>query len=223
VQGPEAEKHLQPLCAPGLDLSSLSFMEGRVTTLGGSSAYITRCGYTGEDGFEVSVAADFGTELAERLVGQGSAMAGLGARDALRLEAGLCLYGNDIDETITPVEAVLMWTIQKRRREQGGFPGHAKIMAQFSSGAATKKRVGLLCSGPPARKGAEVIANGEVVGHVTSGSHSPILGRPVAMAYLPPKPKELGPLQTKVRNKAYDAEVTKTPFVPTKYKSAPKK
>jgi aminomethyltransferase len=218
VQGPEAEKHLQPIC--DIDLSKLSFMEGRETTLGGKPAYVTRCGYTGEDGFEVSVAYGFGTELAERLLGEGSAMAGLGARDALRLEAGLCLYGNDIDEETTPVEAKLMWTIQKRRRQDGGFPGHEKIMAQFTGKTATRGRVGLLCSGAPARKGAEVRAGGKTIGVVTSGSHSPILGRPVAMAYLPNNVKDLGPLETFVRNKGYAAELSKMPFVPTKYKSA---
>jgi aminomethyltransferase len=217
VQGPEAEKHLQPIC--DFDLSQLSFMQGRETTLGGAPAYVTRCGYTGEDGFEVSVAAGFGTELAERLCGAGSAMAGLGARDALRLEAGLCLYGNDIDEETTPVEARLMWTIQKRRRQDGGFPGHEQIMAQFNNKTITRARVGLLCSGAPARKGAEVKAGGKTIGVVTSGSHSPILGRPVAMAYLPVNAKDLGPLETSVRNKTYAAELSKMPFVPTKYKT----
>jgi aminomethyltransferase len=219
VQGPEAEKHLQPLC--DFDLSSLSFMQGRETKLGGAPAYVTRCGYTGEDGFEVSVAAGFGVELAERLCGEGSAMAGLGARDALRLEAGLCLYGNDIDEETTPVEAMLMWTIQKRRRQDGGFPGHEKIMAQFTNKTATRARVGLLCTGAPARTGAEVkTADGKIIGVVTSGSHSPILGRPVAMAYLPKGAKDLGPLETVVRKKGYAAELSKMPFVPTKYKTA---
>jgi aminomethyltransferase len=217
VQGPEAEQHLQPIC--DFDLSQLSFMQGRETTLGGKPAYVTRCGYTGEDGFEVSVASGFGVELAERLLGEGSAMAGLGARDALRLEAGLCLYGNDIDEETSPVEALLMWTIQKRRRQDGGFPGHEKIMAQFNGKTATRKRVGLLCSGAPARTGAEVKANGKTIGVVTSGSHSPILGRPVAMAYLPTNAKDLGPLETSVRNKTYAAELSKMPFVATKYKN----
>lgn len=148
-------------------------------------------------------------------------MAGLGARDALRLEAGLCLYGNDIDEETTPVEAMLMWTIQKRRRQDGGFPGHEKIMAQFTNKTATRARVGLLCTGAPARKGAEVkTADGKIIGVVTSGSHSPILGRPVAMAYLPKGAKDLGPLETVVRKKGYAAELSKMPFVPTKYKTA---
>merc|ERR1719258_463960 len=167
VQGPEAEKHLQPIC--DFDLSQLSFMQGRETTLGGKPAYVTRCGYTGEDGFEVSVASGFGVELAERLCGGGSAMAGLGARDALRLEAGLCLYGNDIDEETTPVEAKLMWTIQKRRRQEGGFPGHKQIMEQFAAKDPNgRTRVGLVCS----------------------GIFSPILNRPISMAYIPKSKKD---------------------------------
>jgi len=217
VQGPQAEKHLQPLV--DVDLSQLKFMEGREVKLGGAAGYVTRCGYTGEDGFEVSVAESFATELAERLLGEGSAMAALGARDALRLEAGLCLYGNDIDEDTTPVEAVLMWTIQKRRRAEGGFPGHAQIMEQFTAKDPTlRTRVGMLCSGAPARTGADVVADGAVVGKVSSGTFSPTLNRPISMAFIP-KNKKDAKLETKVRNKTYAAEFTKMPFVPTKYKS----
>merc|ERR550537_1245533 len=182
VQGPEAEKVLAPLVP--FDLASLKFMQGLPCKLFGQDAYVTRCGYTGEDGFEVSVCKDKAQEVCEQLIGAGAEMAGLGARDALRLEAGLCLYGHDIDEATLPVEAALMWTIPKRRRAEGGFPGHKEIMEAFTAKPA-RRRVGILTTGAPPREGSEVLVDGEVVANICSGTFSPTLKRGIAMAYLP--------------------------------------
>merc|ERR550537_769876 len=216
VQGPEAERVLNPLVP--FDLAELKFMQGKPCKLFGQDAYVTRCGYTGEDGFEVSVCKDKAVHLCEELIGGGAEMAALGARDALRLEAGLCLYGHDIDEATLPVEAALMWTIPKRRRAEGGFPGHAQIMKAFGTKPVPRRRVGLLATGAPPREGSDVLVDGEVVGQVCSGTFSPTLKRPIAMAYLPTR-RPLGTIETRVRGKAYPAELTKMPFVPHQYKN----
>ncbi|MCL4141155.1 UNVERIFIED_CONTAM: hypothetical protein GTU68_041611 [Idotea baltica] len=191
------------------------------TELMGEVCRITRCGYTGEDGFEISVPNRKAVELCETLVGTsdgGVQLAGLGARDSLRLEAGLCLYGNDIDESTTPVEALLAWTIGKRRRETADFPGAEIILRQLKE-KPQKKRVGLVSQGPPPRTSCSVLSpEGTVVGKVTSGCPSPSLGKNVAMAYVSSSFSKAGTkLQVQVRNKAIDATVTKMPFVKCNY------
>jgi aminomethyltransferase len=203
-----------------MDFMSLGHFDWRGATL-----FITRSGYTGEDGYEVSVPAMLAGDLADALLGGEEVQAiGLGARDSLRLEAGLCLYGHDIDETTSPIEAALAWSISKRRRAEGGFPGAARIQKQLAEGVA-RRRVGLLLDGKaPAREGAEIAdAQGAIVGRVTSGGFSPSLGRPIAMGYVPPALAEPGTaLSLIVRGKPLAAQVVAPPFVPTRYHRSPK-
>ena len=215
LQGPAAAEVLAALLPK---ISGLPFMGSMDLEISSHPVTVTRCGYTGEDGFEISVGRDFAVELAKRLVGnQKVKLAGLGARDALRIEAGLCLYGQDIDETTSPVEAGLAWTIGKRRRAQGGFPGDDVILQQLKGGV-TRQRVGLLVTGPPAREGAKVNKNGDHVGTVTSGTFSPSLGRPIAIAYVQTEAATSGnELTTLVRDKQSPAIVTKLPFVKPNY------
>jgi aminomethyltransferase len=186
----------------------------------GIPALVTRCGYTGEDGFEISVPADRAAELAEALLAQPEvAPAGLGARDSLRLEAGLCLYGNDIDETTTPVEADLVWTLGKRRRVAWDFPGAAVIRVQLDRGAP-RLRVGLRPEGKaPARAGTPILApDGATVGTVTSGGFSPTLGVPIAMGYVRRDLSADGTaLNLLVRGRPLAARVAPLPFVPHRY------
>ncbi|KAG7210082.1 hypothetical protein KM043_011654 [Ampulex compressa] len=186
LQGPTAAAVLQTLVK--VDLTKLKFMNSVETEVSGSKIRISRCGYTGEDGFEISVPGKEARGLVERILDITDVkLAGLGARDSLRLEAGLCLYGHDIHEETTPVEASLLWLVAKRRRAEANFPGAQRILSQIKSGV-TKKRIGLmLAQGPPAREGAAILTpEGERVGQVTSGGPSPTLGRPVAMGYVPP-------------------------------------
>ena len=176
--------------------------------------------YTGEDGVEISIPeAHIETVVAavlESKAGQAK-LAGLGARDSLRLEAGLCLYGNDIDEDTTPVEAGLVWTIGKRRRQTKDFPGADLILQQIKE-KPLRKRVGIVSKGPPAREHTKIMENGQVVGEITSGCPSPSLGFNVAMGYVPlAKAKNGTNLQLQVRNKVIDATVSKMPFLPTNY------
>ena len=170
LQGPSMVQCLQPLTST--DLTQLGFMTSVVTEVAGvAGCRVTRCGYTGEDGVEISVPQDRAVHLVETILGSGGqpALAGLGARDSLRLEAGLCLYGNDIDETTTPIEAALAWLIPKTRRARGGFPGESVIKRQLQEGV-TRKRVGLLSKGAPARSHAVILdGEGNKVGEVTSG------------------------------------------------------
>ncbi|XP_067684640.1 aminomethyltransferase, mitochondrial-like [Haliotis asinina] len=224
VQGPKMTKVLQP--GINFDLCQLTFMTSALTSIFGiPDCRITRCGYTGEDGVEISVAEDQVEELLKLLLSSSHAevrMAGLGARDSLRLEAGLCLYGNDITEDTTPVEANLNWVIAKRRRDTGGFPGADVILSQLKlkSKGITRKRVGFISSGPPARAGAIILdAEGQkTIGHVTSGCPSPSLKTNISMGYVETHFSKTGtPIKFKVRQKAVDGEVVKMPFVPTKY------
>ncbi|XP_015595871.1 aminomethyltransferase, mitochondrial [Cephus cinctus] len=218
LQGPEAAKALQSLL--NIDLSKLYFMNSVETRLLNSLVRISRCGYTGEDGFEISVPAKHIREIAEQLLAIPEVkLSGLGARDSLRLEAGLCLHGHDIDESTTPVEAALTWLVAKRRRAQADFPGAEKILSQIKLGTR-KKRVGLLLGhGPPAREGAAILTpEGEKVGVVTSGGPSPTLGRPIAMGYTPPDLAQSGSgVLVEVRGKTYKATISKMPFVKTNY------
>lgn len=216
VQGPAAEAVLATL-APAA--AGLSFMRGVFAAVAGAEAYITRSGYTGEDGFEISVAGNAAVQVAEAILAHPlAAPAGLGARDTLRLEAGLCLYGHDLDETTTPVEADLGFVIGKRRREQGGFPAAARIQAELAGGPA-RLRVAFLPEGrAPVREGAEIVtASGAVVGTITSGTFSPTLDRPIAMGYV-----QLGaleqPLAARLRGRDIPLSRAALPFVPTRYK-----
>ncbi|KAI4495894.1 hypothetical protein M0802_008300 [Mischocyttarus mexicanus] len=218
LQGPVASKALQPFLQ--IDLSKLKFMNSVITNVMGVSARISRCGYTGEDGFEISVPGTKACDLAEKILeNQEVKLAGLGARDSLRLEAGLCLYGHDIDHNVTPVEAALNWLVAKRRRTEANFPGAKRILSQIKLGT-TKKRIGLILGqGPPAREGANILTpEGERVGTVTSGAPSPTLGRPIAMGYIPPDLAQSGQgVLVEIRGKTYKATVTKMPFIKTKY------
>jgi len=214
LQGPEAVAVLEPLL-PGV--GELSFMTYASFPWQGSKLNVSRSGYTGEDGFEVSVPADEARAFAEKLLEDDRVtLIGLGARDSLRLEAGLCLHGHDIDASTTPIEAGLAWSIQKRRREEGGFPAAERIQAELKNGPA-RKRVGLELAGKtPAREGAEITApDGRKIGRVTSGGFAPSLGRPIAMAYVESAFATPGTdLNIIVRGTPLAARVSQTPFVP---------
>ncbi len=221
LQGPAACGVMEDL-APGV--SDMRFMDARACRVGGIDCFLTRSGYTGEDGFEISVAAVDAVALAEYLLAAESvAWAGLGARDSLRLEAGLCLYGQDIDERTTPVEAGLTWAIQKVRRaggaRAGGFPGADRVLDQLANGTDLL-RVGIRPTGrQPVRAGAELVdAGGVSVGRVTSGCHGATVDGPVAMGYLRSDLTATGTaLGAMVRGKALAVEVAKMPFVPQRY------
>ncbi|KAI8985109.1 aminomethyltransferase [Pilobolus umbonatus] len=217
IQGPKAAAALQSLI--NQDLSGFSFMNGKYMEIAGVPCHVARSGYTGEDGFELSVPTGEIVDITNKLLAHPDVeLAGLGARDSLRLEAGLCLYGNDLDETTTPIEAGLTWTIPKSRRETGGFLGAETILSQIKNGVS-RRRVGLMVEGAPARAGAEILnKEGELIGTVTSGCPSPILKKNIAMGYVQNGLHKKGTeLSVKVRNKIQNATVTKLPFVPSNY------
>jgi aminomethyltransferase len=221
LQGPQAAAVMSRL-APSL--TRLTFMTGAEATIAGITCFATRSGYTGEDGFEISVAATDAEALARVLLAEPEvAPAGLGARDTLRLEAGLCLYGHDIDTTTTPVEAALTWAIQKVRRAEGaragGYPGATTIDRQLVSGAA-KKRAGLLgLERVPVREGAGIVDDaGSALGRVTSGTVGPSVGQPIAMAYVPAALAVPGTIvHADVRGKRQPMRVVAMPFSPHRY------
>jgi aminomethyltransferase len=221
LQGPKAGEVMARL-APAA--AKLVFMTGTFATIDGAQCYVTRSGYTGGDGFEISTPGDATEAIARKLLGQPEVKPiGLGARDSLRLEAGLCLYGHDIDTTTTPVEAGLLWSIGKERREKGGFPGAAVIQKQIKEGAP-RRRVGLLPEGKViAREGAEITVGGRIVGKVTSGGFSPTLGRGIAMGYVERAAVPAGTaangtkLELLVRGKPVPAEIVSMPFVKHAY------
>ncbi len=217
LQGPQAATVLARL-APAARM--MMFMTSETLKIGEIKCGIARSGYTGEDGFEISVAADRAVELAEMLLGEPEVKpAGLGARDTLRLEAGLCLYGNDIDETTTPIEAGLAWAIQRRRREEGGFLGDAVILRQLLEGPE-RRRVGIRLDGKaPARAGTAITdAEGRTIGRVTSGGFAPSLGVPIAMGYVLAAHAAPGtPVRLVVRDRPLTGQVVKLPFVPHRY------
>jgi aminomethyltransferase len=217
LQGPAAKDVMAKLSDVAAGLAFMTASSGKV---GGIDCHIARSGYTGEDGFEVSVAADKATALAKLLLAQdGVQPIGLGARDSLRLEAGLCLYGHDIDETTSPIEAALAWSIQKRRRDDGGFPGFERIKAELAQGPR-RRRVGIKPDGrAPAREGTEILALlGDRLGTVTSGGFGPSVNAPVAMGYVLADFAEVGtPINLMVRGKALSASVVPLPFVPHRY------
>jgi len=217
LQGPKAAAVLARL-APGA--ADMAFLSGAALAVGDIHCFVTRSGYTGEDGFELSVPAAHAEALARRLLAEPEVKpAGLGARDSLRLEAGLCLYGHDIDESTTPVEAGLAWAIGKRRREAAGFPGDAVIQRQLAEGPA-RLRVGIRPDErAPAREGTEIADGaGRVVGKVTSGGFGPTVGGPIAMGYVELACASEGTrLGLLVRGSARPARVVAMPFVPHRY------
>jgi aminomethyltransferase len=221
LQGPQASQVLARL-AP--QVASMKFMTGAFFVIDGARCYVTRSGYTGGDGFEISTPNDATDAIARRLLAEPEVKPiGLGARDSLRLEAGLCLYGHDIDTTTTPIEAGLLWSIGKDRRRQGGFPGANIIQKQIAEGAP-RKRVGLLPEGKAiAREGAEIALSdkngaGKTVGKVTSGGFSPTLGRAVAMGYVERAHSANGSkVDLLVRGKPVPAEIVPMPFVKHAY------
>jgi len=217
LQGPAAADvlaRLAPACR------AQKFMTLARYSLEGVAALVTRSGYTGEDGFELSLPAEAAERLARRLLAEPEVKPiGLGARDSLRLEAGLCLYGHDIDPTTTPVEAGLTWSIGRRRREQGGFPGADVILAQLAKGTS-RKRVGILPDGKaPAREGSIATdASGRRIGIITSGGFGPSIGGPIALGYVESAFAAAGTaLQLVVRELPRPAKVAKLPFVPQRY------
>lgn len=201
-------------------IARLRFMSAIEVTIGGRQCLVTRSGYTGEDGFEISLPAGEAEGFARRLIAEPEVSPiGLGARDSLRLEAGLCLYGHDIDETTTPIEADLAWTIGKRRRAEGGFPGAPRILRQLAEGAR-RKRVGIRPDGrAPAREDTEIVDDaGSRLGKVTSGGFGPSVGGPIAMGYVASTHAiEGAALQLLVRGAPRPARIVRLPFVPTRY------
>ena len=223
LQGPQACQALSQLL-PGVE--QLVFMSGQAFEWQGAALFVTRSGYTGEDGFEISVPPEHASALASALLALSEVQAiGLGARNSLRLEAGLCLYGQDIDTTTTPVEAGLSWAIQKVRRSggarAGGFPGAHKVLAQLDgSQALTRQRVGLVAQvRVPVREHVEIQdAQGQRLGEITSGLLAPTVDQPIAMAYLPASHATLGhTVYAQVRGKPVAMVVTAMPFNPTRY------
>jgi aminomethyltransferase len=224
LQGPKAESVLARLCA---DVPAMRFMDSGPRRIDGIDCFVSRSGYTGEDGFEISVPAEHAAALATKLLADSDVLPiGLGARDSLRLEAGLCLYGHDIDTTTTPVEGALEWSVQKSRRDgggrAGGFPGAETILAQFGQGAS-RRRVGLRPEGrAPVREGAVLFADSassEPIGAVTSGGFGPSLNAPVAMGYVPSSHATTdSSVFAEVRGQRLPMRIAPMPFVPNTYK-----
>ncbi|GAN55730.1 glycine cleavage system aminomethyltransferase GcvT [Tanticharoenia sakaeratensis] len=224
LQGPAAEAVLAPICP---DAAAMRFMDVRETRIMDTPVIISRSGYTGEDGFEISVAAKDAEHVADALLANENVLpVGLGARDSLRLEAGLCLYGSDLDTTTSPVEASLMWSIQKARKpggsRAGGYPGAGEVEAQLAQGTQ-RVRVGLQATGrAPVRGGAPLFAdpNGATqVGVVTSGAFGPSVDHPVAMGYVAPAHAGTGmPLYAELRGRFVPVTVAALPFTPARFK-----
>jgi aminomethyltransferase len=217
LQGPKAADAMARLSPEAVQMG---FMSIREISVAGIACIVTRSGYTGEDGWEISVPTDRAVELAQAILAQPEVKPiGLGARDSLRLEAGLCLYGSDIDTTTTPIEANLSWIIGKRRREEGGFPGDSVVLGQVKDGAP-RLRVGIKPVGrAPARAHTEITdLDGKVIGEITSGGFGPSAEGPVAMGYVPAAfAKEGTAVQLIVRGKPLDAHVAALPFVQHRY------
>ncbi|KAF8810454.1 glycine cleavage system T protein [Phlegmacium glaucopus] len=212
IQGPEAASYLQGLTS--FDLRQLTFGSSAFVPIEGFNLHVARGGYTGEDGFEISIPPSQTVEVAKLLSKPPVQLIGLGARDSLRLEAGMCLYGNDLDETTTPVEAGLSWVIGKDRRANGGFIGATTVQQQLKDGL-TRRRVGLLVEGAPARQGAKILSpSGEdVLGVVTSGIPSPTLGKNIAMGYIKSGWHKKGTdVAVEVRRQLRKAVLTPMPF-----------
>ncbi len=213
LQGPKAAEILASFSP---EAAEMKFMDYRVLPLMGGEAWVSRSGYTGEDGYEISLPAALAEPFAEALLDKGAHLAGLGARDSLRLEAGLCLYGSDLDATTTPVEAALEWAIGKARRpggeREGGYPGAERVAEQTAKGAS-RRRVGLKPEGrAPIRAGVKIFTEEGEAGVVTSGGFGPTLGGPMAMAYLKPEALER-PLFAELRGQRQPVALAELPFV----------
>jgi aminomethyltransferase len=219
LQGPLAAATLARL-APEERIETMAFMSARPARIAGVETFVSRSGYTGEDGYEISLAAIEAETFARLLLSQPDvAPIGLGARDSLRLEAGLCLYGHELDETVDPIEAALSWSIQKRRRLDGGFPGAKRIQDALASGPE-RQRVGIRPDGrAPAREGAEIVSvDGAPIGVVTSGGFGPSVNAPIAMGYVARAHAAVGaPISLMVRGKPLSARVVTLPFHPHAY------
>lgn len=219
LQGPKAFAALERVVSGEYPLSALTFMKGGRFKLAGADAWISRSGYTGEDGFEIAVPAESAAEIADLICAQPEVKPiGLGARDSLRLEAGLPLYGHDLSPDHSPVDADLLFAVNKRRRSEGGFIGAERVLRDLAEGTP-QVRVGLSLVGrQAAREGAEVYAGSEKVGVLTSGGFSPTLGHPIAMAYVNRAQAAAGTaLEIDVRGKRLAATVVPMPFVPHRY------
>ena len=218
VQGPAAEKVVAKHCPSAKDMI---FMQTEVADIMGVECRVSRLGYTGEDGYEISIPNAEAERITRAFLDDPDCEpAGLGARDSLRLEAGLCLYGNDIDTETSPIEASLLWAIQKRRRADGGFPGAARIQNEIENGA-TRKLVGIAPDGrAPARRGVEIqCTQGNTIGIITSGGFSPTLQRPVAMGYVLKNHSTAGEqVNLMIRGQAQPAKIAPLPFVQQNYK-----
>lgn len=231
LQGPSSATYLQQfLIRAGVqdpDLSNFYFGQSiLIKTPEYGDLRIARGGYTGEDGFEISLHQEASVRAVEdflEFTKGGVKLIGLGARDTLRLEAGMCLYGHDLDDGTTPIEAGLKWLVGKRRAQDGGYIGHETLGRQYNDWKLVeKRRIGLVVEGAPAREGAEIVSNGEVVGKVTSGCPSPTLGKNIAMGYVKSGLHKSGTeLSVRVRGKDRKAVVTKMPFVEPNYYRKP--
>ena len=216
LQGPKSSKILEKSIN---GVSSLKFMNGDKFSYNGKDIYITRSGYTGEDGFEISIPNELVENFAKKLITQGVKPIGLGARDTLRLEAGLCLYGHDINETTSPIEANLKWAISKRRREEGGFVGYNKIKSDIN-GNLSRLRVGVKPKGKIiVREGVKIFSkDGKEIGSITSGTFGPSVNGPIAMGYVKVDFSKPGTrVLLEVRGKNYNANVSELPFYKKSY------
>jgi len=222
LQGPGAAEMFAGLCPQASDMG---FMTAIRADINGVECWISRCGYTGEDGYEISVPEAFAEEFARTLLAHEAVEAiGLGARDSLRLESGLCLYGHDIDATTSPVEADIMFSIAKRRREEGGFPGFERVKDELENGPK-RIRVGILPqTRAPAREGTQIQSkDGNTIGVITSGGFGPTFGGPIAMGYVAPEFSQAGcEVDLLVRGKIMPAKIATMPFVPQRYYRKPK-
>ena len=219
LQGPSAAAVLDRHAS---GVGTIPFMTAITTRFDGIECNISRSGYTGEDGFEISVNALRVRAIVERLLGHREVkLIGLGARDSLRLEAGLCLYGHDIDPSTSPVEAGLAWSIAKRRRVEHNFPGASRIVNELEHGAS-RRRIGLALEGRiPAREGAEIVSEGGVIGTVTSGGFGPSIDRPIAMGYVESRfAQPSTPVALRVRGRELPGKIVPMPFVPHRYHRA---
>jgi aminomethyltransferase len=223
LQGPKAH---EVIAALDPDAATMPFMSARVVQLDGVNVMLSRCGYTGEDGYEISVANADAAQLARRLLEHDDvAPIGLGARDSLRLEAGLCLYGHDMTPETSPVGANLTFALGKRRREEGGFAGAERVLRELKGGCG-EIRVGIRPSGrAPAREGTEVkLEDGTLIGRVTSGGFGPTVGGPVAMGYVQKQhAEEGGTVHLDIRGKLHPAEIVRLPFIEPRYYRGPAK
>ena len=216
LQGPKSSEILEQKIN---GVSSLKFMNGNKFSYSGKEIYVTRSGYTGEDGFEISIPNELVEDFAKKLIEKGAKLIGLGARDTLRLEAGLCLYGHDINESTSPIEANLKWAISKRRRDEGGFAGYNKIKSDMN-GSLTRLRVGVKPEGKIiAREGVKIFSeDNKEIGSITSGTFGPSVNGPIAMGYVKLNFSKLGTkVLLEVRGKKYDAIISELPFYKKSY------